>query len=64
VKTRTCERCDVPFRPGDDIEEIPRESVSGARPAARAHAVCASEGRHGTKRRRGLPHVPGRPAPG
>ncbi|MHC3429096.1 hypothetical protein [Streptomyces sp. DT18] len=43
MKTRTCERCGEVLRPGEKTEQIPRDSISGARPSATIHAECPRE---------------------
>ncbi|SCE25751.1 hypothetical protein GA0115252_13817 [Streptomyces sp. DfronAA-171] len=61
MRTRTCERCDGPFEPGQEIESISRDAISGARPNVWLHRVCPP--RH-ERLPRGLPSVPATPRRG
>ncbi|MHC3427147.1 hypothetical protein [Streptomyces sp. DT18] len=60
MRTRTCERCDRPFEPGQEVESIVRDAISGARPNAYVHVACPP--RH-ERLPRGLPSVPASPVP-
>ncbi|EDY44604.1 hypothetical protein [Streptomyces sp. SPB074] len=54
MRTNACERCGRVIRRGEEIEEIPRDAISGARPSATVHAACPRDRRRHARLRREL----------
>ncbi len=54
MRTSACERCGRVIRRGEEIEEIPRDSLSGGRPSATVHAECPRDRHRHARLRREL----------